>query len=79
MTRDLIKKHIKLSFEFDNYVVKHPTVFRSIPSGAHIFITSSANKQLSEANLELAHNSRARNRFVAHKTGRTWNVKRLNK
>jgi hypothetical protein len=77
MPADLIKKNIKLSMEFDNYISKSPTAFRRIPKGAHIVLTSSKDKKLSEANMTLMRNTRTGKFVLAHKSESGWSLKPL--
>ncbi len=61
--------------DFDTYVSKHPRVLNSIPSGAHIIITSRSDKSLSEANRSIARGSRSGKFVEAHKSDGKWSIK----
>jgi len=77
MSKNLIRKNINLSLEFDRYVVSNPSVLKSVPSGAHIILTSRTDKKLSDANLNAVRGSRA-GRFVeAHKSGAKWAIRKV--
>ena len=63
--------------DFDTYLSKHPRVLNSIPSGAHIIITSHRDRTLSEVNRAIARNSRTGKFVEAHKSGNSWSIKPL--
>ncbi len=75
MSQSNIKKNIRLSNEFDTYIIDHPTAYRRIPRGAHIILTSSKDRSLSEANMAIAEHSRAGKFVIAHKTDGRWEIK----
>lgn len=79
MSKDLIQKNIKLSHEFDNYISSSPSAHRNIPKGAHVVITTSRDKKLSEANMSLMRNSRTGKFVQAHKTESGWTIKTIKK
>jgi len=79
MTNAITKKTIKLSFEFDDYVAKHPKILDKIPKGAELIITSADDKKLTEANLTIADSSRRRKFVAAHKTGNRWRIQAIKK
>lgn len=74
MTKTTIQKNIKLSMDFDTYVSKHPRVLGTIPSGAHIIITSNRDKALTEANRAIADGSRSGKFFEARKSDGKWSI-----
>jgi len=53
MNEAFIKKTVKLSLEFDEYLVKHPQLFSAIPNGAYIVITLSDDKKFSDESIGL--------------------------
>ena len=55
--RDLFAKNLKLSTEFDLYLLEHPEVADRIPENALIILLPEEDLELCEKNLEL---SRAR-------------------
>lgn len=65
--------------DFDTYISKHPRVLNTIPSGAHIIITSSNDKALSEENRSIARGSRSGKFVEAHKTDGSWRIVTLRK
>ena len=76
MSRELIKKNLQLSLELDSYIAKHPSVLKTFPAGISIIITSSSDKQLSDANRSVARNSSGR--FVeAYKSNNRWTIRPL--
>lgn len=48
VTRQFIDKSIKLSLEFDDYLVKHPELYKGIPDGAVIVVTLKSDKKFTE-------------------------------
>ena len=74
MTKTTIQKNIKLSMDFDTYVSNHPRVLNTIPSGAHIIITSTNDKALTEANRSIARGSRSGKFVEAHKSDGSWRI-----
>ncbi|MFA5830501.1 MAG: DUF5647 family protein [Candidatus Paceibacterota bacterium] len=72
MTKELIQKNIKLSAELDQYISGNPSVFRGIPAGANIIITSAGDSVLSAANISIAKSSRSSKLVEAHKSGGKW-------
>ena len=77
MSEAFIKKNVKLSLEFDDYLVKHPKLFSEIPNGAYIVITLNGDKQFNLESLSLV-KGKARKRVVeAHKSGSAWSVRPL--
>jgi len=79
MTKQLIKKNIELSHEFDTYVADHPAALKRIPSGAHIIITSAHDAALSAANTSIARNSRSGKFVEAHKSDGSWRIREFQK
>lgn len=75
----MIQKNIGLSMDFDTYISKHPRMLKSIPSGAHIIITSHRDKALSEANRAIADGSRSGKFFEAHKSDGKWRISAFQK
>lgn len=79
MTTNLIKKNIKLSNEFDEFVAGNQSASKKIPNGAHIVITSSRDAALSAANTDIARNSRGGIFVEAHKSDGRWQIKAFQK
>lgn len=79
MPKNLVQKNIRLSNEFDQCVVNHPTAYRRIPHGAHVVITSSKDKKLSEANRAIARCAKSGKFVEAHKTDKDWRIKEFAK
>ena len=77
MTKQLIQKNIKLSLEFDSYVVDNPRILRFIPAGTNIIITSAVDKKLSDANLTIARESKSEKFMEAHKSGKGWKIRKV--
>ena len=77
MSKKLIQKNLQLSMEFDTFVSKHPSIFKSFPRGVNVVITSTSDKKLSEANLKIARDSRSGQFVIASKTGSNWKIESL--
>ncbi len=79
MPKELIQKNIRLSHEFDSYISHSPRAYSRIPKGAHVVITSHTDKELSNANMSLMHNSRSGCFVEAHKSSTGWVIKTIKK
>ena len=79
MKKTIIQKNIKLSGEFDQYVLGNANAFKRIPHGAYVVITSKKDKALSEANISIAKNSKCSNFVQAHKSDGGWSIKTFKK
>ena len=77
MSEAFIKKNVKLSLEFDDYLVKHPKLFAEIPNGAYIVITLSNDKKFSSESISLIKDRRRKKIVEAHKSGSAWSVRPL--
>lgn len=77
MSEAFIKKNVKLSLEFDDYLVKHPQLFSVIPNGAYIVITLNGDKKFNEESLSLIKDRRRKKVIEAHKSGSAWSVRPL--
>jgi hypothetical protein len=77
MSEAFIKKNVKLSLEFDDYLVKHPKLFAEIPNGAYIVITLSNDKKFNAESISLIKDRRRKKIVEAHKSGAVWNVRPL--
>lgn len=75
MTKELIRKNIRLSHEFDTYVSKHPRTLKSLSGGVNVVLTSASDAKLSAANISIARNSRSGKFIEAHKTDGKWDIK----
>ena len=56
--RELFTKNLKLSKEFDLYLLEHPKVAEQIPENALIVLLSEEDPELCEKNIELARTRR---------------------
>jgi hypothetical protein len=77
MSEAFIKKNVKLSLEFDDYLVKHPKLFSEIPNGAYIVITLNNDKQFNVESLSLIRDKRRKKIVEAHKSGKVWSIRPL--
>lgn len=77
MSDAFIKKNVKLSLEFDDYLVKHPSLFSEIPNGAYIVITLKDDKGFNTESLSLVKDKRRKKVIEAHKSGSDWSIRPL--
>ncbi len=78
MSEQFVKKNVKLSLEFDNYLVKHLDMLDQIPDKSWIVLTINGDEDFNRDSISIARKSRSRRRFVeAHKSGRSWVVRPL--
>ena len=77
MSEAFIKKNVKLSLEFDEYLVKHPKLFSEIPNGAYIVITLSNDQAFNTESRSLVKDKRRKKIVEAHKSGAAWSVRPL--
>lgn len=77
MSEAFIKKNVKLSLEFDDYLVKHPSLFSAIPNGAYIVITISDDKNFNANSLSLVRDKQRKKIVEAHKSGTSWTIRPL--
>ena len=77
MSEAFIKKNIKLSLEFDDYLVKHPKLFAEIPNGAYIVITLQDDKKFNVESVSLIKDKRRKKVIEAHKSGAAWSLRPL--
>ncbi len=77
MSEAFIKKNVKLSLEFDDYLVKHPKLFSEIPNGAYIVITLNDDKQFNTQSLSLIKDRRRKKVVEARKSGKAWSIRPL--
>lgn len=79
MTKELIRKNLKLSSEFDTYVCNHPRALKSLSGGVNVVLTSASDSKLSAANISIAHNSRSGKFVEAHKSDGSWRISAFQK
>jgi hypothetical protein len=77
MSEAFIKKNVKLSLEFDEYLAKHPAMFESIPNGAYIVITISGDNKFNADSISIVKNMRKKRIVEAHKAANKWSLKPL--
>jgi hypothetical protein len=76
MSKDLIQKNLKLSLEFDRYIVENPAVLKGLSRGTEVVITSARDRKLSEENLRMALSGSGK--FVeVRKEGKSWKIKKF--
>ena len=74
MSKEQIKKNMRLSLDFDKYVSRNPKILKSVPKGASIVLTSSGDKKLSETNTQIARSAKSGRFVVAHKSNKGWHI-----
>lgn len=77
MSEAFIKKNVKLSLEFDDYLVKHPKLFSEIPNGAYIVITLNGDRKFNVESLSLVRDKQRKKVVEAHKSGSAWSIRPL--
>lgn len=77
MSEAFIKKNVKLSLEFDDYLVRHPNLFSEIPNGAYIVITLNGDKRFNTESISLIKDKRRKKVVEAHKSGSSWSIRPL--
>jgi hypothetical protein len=77
MTDAHIKKNIRLSLEFDNYIAKHPKLYDSIPNGAYIVITIKGDEKFNEDSISIVRKRKLKQAVEAHKTDSRWTIRPL--
>ena len=77
MSEAFIKKNVKLSLEFDEYLVMHPNLFSAIPNGAYIVITLNGDKIFNTESISLIKDRRRKKVVEAHKSGSGWSIRPL--
>lgn len=77
MSEAFIKKNVKLSLEFDEYLAKHPVLFEKIPNGAYIVITVNGDNKFNEDSLSIVKNMKRKKLIEAHKTTSSWSLRPL--
>ena len=63
---DLFTKNLKLSTEFDLYLLEHPEVAEQIPDNALIVLLPKQDPEMCERNLELVKARREPGQVVVH-------------
>jgi len=78
MSEAFIKKNVKLSLEFDEYLAKHPKMFEDIPNGAYIVITINGDKKFNRDSISIVRDMRRKKLIEAHKSSNQWSLRTLN-
>lgn len=77
MSEAFIKKNVKLSSEFNDYLVRHPQLFEAIPNGAYIIITVQEDSSFNTQSLSMIRDKRRKKIVEAHKSGSDWTIRPL--
>ena len=74
MSKNFIKKNIKLSLDFSGYVSRHPYAYKKIPKGAHVFFTIKGDEKFNQNSRELVEKTKGKGRkyIEARKEGTRW-------
>jgi len=77
MTEQFVRKNLKLSLEFDKYVIEHPKAYKSIPKGAYVVITMVDDPDFSKQSRSLIRNPQQKKVIEAQKTPSGWKIRPL--
>lgn len=77
MKKSFVQKNIKLSMEFDQYLLDHPELEEKIPNGAYIIITIDGDQQFNESSVSMLRNIQSKNIVEACKNKKTWSLRPL--
>jgi hypothetical protein len=77
MSEAFVRKNVKLSIEFDEYLAKHPALFKHIPAGAYIVITVKGDEKFNANSVSIIRSKRTKKVVEAHKTDSRWTIKPL--
>lgn len=74
MSKNFIKKNIKLSLELDKYLAKHPDGFDKIPDKSCLIITVKGDDEFNRGSMAIAKSAgEKKQRFIeARKEGMRW-------
>lgn len=75
MSKNFIKKNIKLSLELNSYISRHPSAYKKIPRGAWVIITVKGDKDFNRHSMALAEKIKKmekQKRIEARKEGTRW-------
>ncbi len=75
MTEQFVKKNLKLSLEFDKYVVEHPKALKDIPKGAYVVITLKDDPKYSKQSISLIREPKRKKVVEAQKSASGWTIK----
>jgi hypothetical protein len=78
MSEAFIKKNVKLSLEFDEYLARHPALFNEIPNGAYIVITVNDDQKFNEDSISIVKGMKRKKLVEAHKSSSRWSLRPLN-
>ena len=77
MSEAFIKKNVKLSLEFDEYLAKHPKLFKDIPNGAYIVITIHGDTKFNTDSISIVKDIKRKKIVEAHKSSNRWSLRPL--
>lgn len=75
MTEQFIKKNLKLSLEFDKYIIQHPKTFKDIPKDAYVIVTLKNDSAFSRQSRTLIRDSKRKTVVEAQKSSSGWTIK----
>lgn len=77
MSKKFIQKNIKLSLDFGRYVSGHPSAYKKIPKGAHVFFIVKGDNKFNQNSRELVEKTKERGqRYIeARKEGTRWSIR----
>ncbi len=77
MKKSFVQKNIKLSMEFDRYLLDHPELEDMIPNDAYIIITINGDQQFNDSSISMLRNIKSKNIVEARKNKKTWSLRQL--
>lgn len=77
MSEAFIKKNVKLSLEFDEYLAKHPDLFGQIPNGAYVVITIRGDSKFNADSISTVRDRKHKKVIEAHKSSSHWSLRPL--
>ncbi len=77
MSKNFIQKNIKLSLDFGRYISHHPSAYKKLPKGAHVFFTVKGDKSFNANSRELMEKTPAKKVIEARKEGMKWTLQPL--
>lgn len=77
MNDAFIERKNNLSLELDEYLFKHPDLFKQIPNKAWIVITVSNDRDFNARSMALIKDPRRKKIVEAHKQANDWTIRPL--
>lgn len=76
MTERIIKKNMKLLWEFNAYAARHRALLSGIPNGATVVMTVAGDEKFNKSSREMAIRATGKRSVIeAYKEGRRWSLR----